>query len=185
MQLLPDFGKPGTNAHLDNRLNESFLRRLILSGILSTVILFVLVAFFFIPILTLFGKTIGMVIVLNCYCLIIAIVADALRLIPFPVIEILRNQHDSKRRTECKAQARHGIFALPLSFLSATFWCALLSRTLDSAFPVFLILCLVPPFTIMTVIVVADCRSAEMAFVRSVLAFVIVLLAAIIIIPDW
>ena len=185
MGLLSDFGKPGTNEHLDNRMNENFVRRLALSGILSMVVFLVLLVILAIPIIMLFGHVIAMVLTLMLYCFIIAVVADALHLIPFPAIEILRNQHDSARRKECRAQVKHGIYALPMSFLAVIVWSSLLSRVLDNLIPILLMLCLVPPLTIMTVIVVADCKSPEWSLVRSIAAFLIVALSGGIIISEW
>ena len=185
MQLLPDFGKPGTNAHLDNRMNEDFARRLALSGILSLLVFLVIGALLVIPVVALFGKIIGAVIILNLYCLVIAVIADVLHLMPFPVIEILRNRHAPGRRTECKAQVRQSIHALPLSFIAAAFWCSLLSKILDDAIPFLLILYLISPLTVMTTIVAADCKSPERSFFRSALAFFIVCLAAGIMFPGW
>jgi len=166
----------------DNRMNSDFARRLVLSGIISVMISFIAVTVLIIPIVALFGAF-GPFVFMALFCLIIGVVADMLRLAPFPFVEILQNDHHVRRRERALEELRHSGYALPLSFAAASLWATLVMDVSDIAIPMIALFCVVPPATVMVLIVSIDCQTPSQALARSAKAFLVVLASMFVVIP--
>jgi hypothetical protein len=169
--------------HYDNKLDMDFARRLCLSGIVAAAFTFVFVLWLAGPISILFGVMISSFATLAIFCIATAVIADKLRLVPFPLLDVLSGELTPRQRGQAIEVIKHTAHALPLSFTAASLWMLMLLEVTSYALPVPVLLISIPPAAVMLLIVNCHCETPGEALGRSAKSFVIVVVAMFLIIP--
>ncbi len=157
-----------------NNFDGDFGRRLFLSFVLCPIGMF-LVSMLEITLRPLVGGVLSFFALMTMLCIMIASIADYLRLVPFPIIHFLSKGHADQDEEKLQNTLVHTFFALPLSFTSAAL-ISLMSAvflTGDAGSPIAVLL--IGPLTIVFLILNLDTQSPAEALGKSVKTFITIL----------
>jgi len=133
--------------------------------------------------IALLGGLPGLILTLSLCSIVIAVVADLLKLAPFPLLEVMKDNTPAADLAVARDRLWHTFSALPLSFAAALIWTVSAALSLDDyAAPIMLII--VSPMTIALLILHLDSETAAEALRKSLRTFILMLLVSFMFSPD-
>jgi hypothetical protein len=133
--------------------------------------------------MALLGGLPGMILTMILCCLVIALVAELLKLVPFPLVTVMKDDTPPSDLEIARTRLWHTFSALPLSFAAALLWTVSAALSLEYyAAPIMLII--VSPMTIAFLILHLDSETAAEALRKSLRTFILMLLVSFMFSPE-
>lgn len=167
----------------NNSFDRNFAYRLIMAGISSTLSCVVITIFAALPLIAALGPLFGLIGLLGVFSIMIALIGDAFRLIPFSVISITRGSLNHKMHKHAVLCAKRTFYALPLTFSASMTWVILLFEATGGGVPMVFTLFLIPVGTLLALMVNTAVKTAYDAFIKSVNMCIFMLVLMVIMIP--
>lgn len=164
-----------------NRFDGNFALRVTIASLICPfpLVLLVLIG----PLFTgLLGGLTGLVLTLSLCSVVIAVIADLLKLVPFPLITSLKDDIAASELDTARRSLWHTFSALPLSFASALIWTATGALSVESYAAPFMLI-IISPMTIAFLILHLETETPSQALHQSLKSFILMLLVVFALFP--